>query len=252
MNHKLFGLIGYPLKHSFSKAFFEQKFAAEGIENVSYENYPIENIGLLPALLQKEKNLCGLNVTIPYKEKIIPFLDKISDSAKEVGAVNVVKINRNENENLVLTGYNTDVIGFEMALLNHKKAEHNSALILGTGGAAKAVSYVLKKLKIEHQFISRNPKSNALTYRMLDKKNIENNLLIINTTPLGMFPDTNTCPPIDYTAISERHFLFDLVYNPAETLFLKKGKECGAVVQNGYEMLCYQAEETWKIFSAKG
>jgi shikimate dehydrogenase len=248
MKQRNFGIIGYPLEHSFSKSFFEQRFAAEKIENVSYKNYPIENINLLPALLEKETNLCGFNVTIPYKEAVIPFLDKISPVAEEVGAVNVVKIDRNKDEIPYLTGYNTDVLGFEKSLLEQKQDYHNSALILGTGGAAKAVAYVLIKLNIAYQYVSRQPKSNALTYEMLDKQTIANNLLIINATPLGMFPNTDICPPIDYTAISEEHFLFDLVYNPKETLFLTNGKEHGTTVQNGYKMLCYQAEEAWRVW----
>jgi len=249
MQNKLFGIIGYPLEHSFSKAFFEQKFAAEGIENVSFENFSIEKIDLLPAWLNKEKDLCGFNVTIPYKEKIIPFLDKLSPIAKEVGAVNVVKIDRTKNEKLFLTGYNTDVYGFEKSLLERKQSNHNSALILGTGGAAKAVGYVLRKLKIDYRFVSRTSPKNTLTYKQLDRQTIADNLLIINATPLGMFPHTTTCPPIDYTAIGKEHLLFDLVYNPAETLFLKNGKEQGASTQNGYEMLVYQAEEAWNIFN---
>ena len=259
MQHNYFGLIGYPLEHSFSKAFFEQKFAMEKIENVSYKNYPIENINLLPALLKKETDLCGFNVTIPYKEAILPFLDKTSDIAKEIGAVNVVKIDSDKKGIRFLTGYNTDVFGFEKALLAKTlgtsvsslwfSAKQKSALILGTGGAAQAVAYVLKKLVIDYQFVSRQSNNNTLTYENLDKQIIENNLLIINTTPLGMFPNTDTCPPIPYQGIGTKHFLFDLVYNPEETLFLKKGKERGACVQNGYEMLCYQAEAAWKIWN---
>lgn len=249
MQRKLFGIIGYPLEHSFSKSFFEQKFTAEKIENVFYKNYPLENINSLPALLHQENNLCGFNVTIPHKEAVMPFLDKLSPVAAEVGAVNVVKIDRMKNGKLFLTGYNTDAYGFEKSFLENKKIEQNSALVLGTGGAAKAVSYVLRKFNIEHQFISRQPKNNALAYKMLNKKTIESNLLIINATPLGMFPNANTCPSIDYTGIGREHFLFDLVYNPEETLFLKKGKEKGATVQNGYKMLVYQAEAAWEIFS---
>ena len=254
-NKKLFGLIGCPLEHSFSKVFFERKFAAEKIENAAYNNYPIENIGLLPALLKQETDLCGFNVTVPYKEAVMPFLDKISAVAAEVGAVNVVKIDRNKIENPFLTGYNTDVYGFEKALLETtlckavKQKNKLSALVLGTGGAAKSAGYVLKKLNIDYQFVSRQPKPNALTYENLDKQILQNNLLIINATPLGMFPNVNTCPSIDYTAIGKGHFLFDLVYNPAETLFLKKGKEQGASVQNGCKMLCYQAEEAWRIWN---
>jgi shikimate dehydrogenase len=273
MQHKLFALIGYPLNHSFSKAFFEQKFVAEKIENVLYKIFPIECIDLLPTLLDKETDLYGFNVTIPYKEAIILFLDKISNIAKEVGAVNVVKIERNKNGKQYLIGHNTDVYGFEKTLCNSvpslcfsvkqkekitqsytentRSAIEKSALIFGTGGAAKAVSYVFKKLNIDYQFVSRNPKNNTLTYKILTKKIIEDNLLLINTTPLGMFPNVDVCPPIDYTAISEKHFLFDLIYNPEETLFMKKGKEYGAFVQNGYEMLCYQAEEAWKIWNKK-
>jgi len=283
MRNKLFGIIGYPLEHSFSKAFFEQKFSEEGIENVLYKNFSIEKIDLLPAWLNKENNLCGFNVTIPYKEAVMPFLDSLSDIAKEVGAVNVVKIDRTKHGKLFLTGYNTDVYGFEKSLLEKTQCnsvfsqwfsvkqkdkitqrcteqtqritEKNvnskqlSALILGTGGAAKAVGYVLGKLNIDYQCVSRTFSKNTLSYEQLDRHIIANNLLLINATPLGMFPDTTTYPPIDYTAIGKEHLLFDLVYNPAETLFLKKGKEQGANTQNGYEMLVYQAEEAWKIWN---
>ena len=250
-NEKLFGIVGYPLEHSLSKAFFEKKFAMENIENVSFENFPIKHIvnwKLFLLMAEMKKTLCGFNVTIPFKEEIMPFLDAVSDIAEEVGAVNVVKIDRNSEKGKFL-GYNTDVLGFEKSLLEHKQAKHHSALVFGTGGAAKAVVYVLKKLNIDYQFVSRQSKNNTLTYEVLDKKTIENNLLLINTTPLGMFPNTDTCPPIDYTAIGKDHFLFDLVYNPTETLFLKKGKKQGAKTQNGYDMLCYQAEEAWQIWN---
>ena len=243
-----FGLIGYPLEHSFSKGLFERKFAEEKIENVSYENFPTETIDLLPVLLSKNENLYGFNVTIPYKEAILPYLDRISDEAKEIGAVNVVKIDRSSG-GIKLWGYNTDTLGFEKSLLEHKESKHSSALILGTGGAAKSAGYVLKKLNIKYLHVSRQPKPNALTYEMLDKNTIKDHLLIINTTPLGMFPQVDTCPPIDYAAIGKDHFLFDMVYNPAQTLFMKKGKENGAKVQNGYDMLRYQAEKTWEIFN---
>jgi shikimate dehydrogenase len=251
MKHKFFGLIGYPLEHSFSKAFFERKFAVENIENTTYKNFPIANIDMFPSLLDKETDLCGFNVTIPYKERIMKYLDKISDAAMEIGAVNVVKIDRNNKGVPFLTGYNTDVSGFERAFLDKKKDWQASALILGTGGAAKAVSFALKRLNIDYQFVSRIRSKNTLTYEQLDKKTIKDNLLIINTTPLGMFPNTDACPPIDYTAIGTKHFLFDLVYNPDETLFMKKGKKQGAEVQNGYDMLCYQAEEAWEIWKNK-
>ena len=247
-NERYFGIIGYPLEHSFSKSLFEQKFAKEKIENISFENFPIRWLKLFLFLTETEKPLCGFNVTSPYKEEIVPFLDTISDIAKEIGAVNVVKIDRN-SEKVKFWGYNTDVLGFEKAFLENKGIEYRSALILGTGGAAKSVGYVLKKLNIDYQFVSRQPENNALAYKTLDKQTIENNLLIINATPLGMFPNTGTCPPIDYTAIGNEHFLFDLVYNPEETLFLKKGKEKGAKVQNGYDMFVYQAEEAWKIWN---
>ena len=221
----------------------------------------MKNLSELRKWIDDYPQLQGFTVTIPHKETIIPFLDKISDIATEVGAVNMVKIVRNK-ENIQLLGHNTDVFGFEKAFLEKtlcnpvfspcfsvKPKNKISALILGTGGAAKAVAYVLKKLNIEYQFVTRNPKNNALIYEMLNKQIIQDNLLIINATPLGMFPNTDICPPIDYTAIGKKHFLFDLVYNPAETLFMKKGKEGGAFVQNGYQMLVYQAEAAWKIWN---
>ena len=258
---KLYALIGYPLEHSFSKTFFEKKFLKEKIIDAEFANFEMENLSGLRKWIDDYPHLQGFMVTIPHKETIIPFLDKISDIATEVGAVNVVKIVRNK-ENIQLLGHNTDVFGFEKAFLEKtlcnsvfspcfsvKPKNKISALLLGTGGAAKAIAYVLKKLNIEYQLVTRNPKNNAITYEVLNKQIIQDNLLIINATPLGMFPNINTCPPIDYTAIGKNHFLFDLVYNPAETLFMKKGKAHGAVVQNGYEMLVYQAEEGWMVWN---
>ena len=249
MQHKIYGLIGYPLKHSFSQSYFEQKFAAEGIEDAVYRNFPMEYIDELTVLMDKEPNLRGLNVTLPYKEKVLWFMTKISPIAKAVGAANVVKFEENERGVWCPTAYNTDVVGFEKSFLKHKTEHLQSALILGTGGSAKAVAYVLKQLGIAYQFVSRRPQKDMLSYENLDRKTIENNLLIINTTPLGMFPKVDACPPIDYAAVGKDHFLFDLIYNPEETLFMKKGKQQGASVQNGYEMLCYQAEESWKIWN---
>ena len=248
MKKRNFGVMGFPLEHSLSKSYFEQKFAKEKIENVSYESFSTEASRLLMFLIEMEKSLVGFNITFPYKRDIIPYLDSVSEIAQEVRSVNVVKIDRSSVPPKFL-GYNTDILGFEQSLLEHIKPKHRSALILGTGGAARSAAYVLKKLNIDYQYVSREAKPDVLTYETLDKKTIEDNLLIINATPLGMLPDVDTCPPIDYTAIGKNHFLFDMVYNPAQTLFLKNGKKNGAKTKNGYDMLCYQAEESWKIWN---
>lgn len=241
-----FGLIGYPLSHSFSQRFFTEKFEREGITGCVYETYPLKDIAELTVLL-KDPDLHGLNVTIPYKEQVIPFLHGKNDIVAAINACNCIKIDKGR-----LTGYNTDVIGFETSLLKKWRPHHTHALILGTGGAAKAVEFVIRKLGLDYRFVSRTPRSGTtdLSYDQIDADLIRSHTLIVNTSPLGMFPNIEHCPSLPYEAITPSHYLFDLVYNPARTLFLQKGEERGAVVENGYEMLILQAEESWRIWEA--
>ncbi|MEO6314289.1 MAG: shikimate dehydrogenase [Chitinophagaceae bacterium] len=239
-----FGLIGYPLSHSFSKKFFAEKFAAEKLDNCAYDNYPIAEIGDITSLVKGTPFLEGLNVTIPYKEQVIPFLSDQSAVVKETGACNCIKI-----EDGKLYGHNTDVTGFELSLITHLAPHHSQALILGTGGAAKAVEYVLRKLGIHYRYVSRNPTPGNLSYAAVTPGIMTDYTLIINTTPLGMYPDTDSLPLLPYESLSTRHYLFDLVYNPATTRFLSKGEQQGAVIKNGAGMLLIQAEESWKIWN---
>lgn len=241
---KLFGLIGYPLSHSFSKKYFSEKFQEEQIRDCQYELFPLETIDELNGLLKKSPELAGLNVTIPYKELVIPFLNEMSSVVAEIGACNCIRI-----ENGKLTGHNTDVIGFQKTLEPKLKPHHNKALVLGTGGAAKAVHYVLRQKGIEYAEVSRTAKGETLSYDQIDEKIMASHTLIINTTPLGMYPDVETIPSLPYHLISPEHYLYDLVYNPNPTLFLQKGIEGGAAVENGSEMLRIQAEESWKIWN---
>ena len=244
-----YGLIGYPLGHSFSKKYFSEKFKREKIQ-AEYLNFEIESISNLKDLLQTHPQLQGLNVTIPYKKEILPFLNRIDSEAKKIGAVNTIKISR-EGSQIKLKGYNTDIIGFEDSLKNHLKPHHDKALILGTGGASLAVKFILDKLNIPFKFVSRGENPNAITYESLSAKAMKEHTLIINCTPLGTFPNVDEAPEIPYEELSDKHFLFDLVYNPAETLFMKLGKERGATVQNGLPMLEGQAEAAWDIWKKK-
>lgn len=243
---KQFGLIGFPLIHSFSKKYFSSKFEIEQIRAV-YDLYELSKIEEFSELINRME-LSGLNVTIPYKEQIIPYLDCLDETAEKIGAVNVIKFIRTNNQ-LTLKGYNSDVIGFEQSLKPYLKPHHKKALILGTGGASKAIDYVLRKLGIEVTFVSRTPKSGQITYSELNRVIIEENLVIINASPVGTFPHVNECPLIPYEFISEKHLLFDVVYNPAETLFLTKAKERGAATLNGEEMLQGQAVAAWGIWN---
>lgn len=240
---RTFGLIGFPLTHSFSVNYFTDKFQRENISAARYYNYPIQNIGDVLQVFERE-NLCGINVTIPYKETIIPFLDELDSSASGVGAVNTVVLRDRKK-----IGYNTDVYGFENSLRPLLREHHNKALILGTGGSSKAVAYVLKKLGIKFQFVSRTQKENTISYRDLKPQTILEYKLIINTTPVGMFPETQDAPDIPYSFITSQHLLFDLIYNPSETEFLKRGKQQGAQIKNGLEMLHLQAEKSWTIWN---
>ena len=243
-----YGLIGYPLKHSFSPSFFAEKFKKEKID-ASYQLFPLENIKELPELLEQVPNLKGLNVTIPYKESVIPFLDELSPEASEVGAVNTIKISKALNRTW-LTGYNTDVFGFQKSIVAFLGTHHQiKALILGTGGAAKAVARALKKLQIEYKTVSRSSSSGNITYSDLDQNVINKYQLIINTTPLGMHPSTDKAPTIPYQNISSRHFCYDLIYNPEKTTFLEKAEARGAAVKNGYDMLRLQAQKSWELWN---
>lgn len=246
---ELFGLIGYPLTHSFSAKYFSKKFATENIHDVEYRLFPITDISHLPSLILQNPDLKGFNVTIPYKIAILPLLDKISGVAKSVGAVNCVKINRNES-GITLTGYNTDVYGFRESLLPALQTFHRNALVLGTGGAAKAVCHTLNELKIKTTLVSRSGnESSMLNYSQLSEEIMCNNLLIINTSPVGTFPDTEKCPDIPYKYITSKHLLFDLIYNPAETKFLEQGRKKSAFTMNGLKMLELQAEKSWEIWN---
>ena len=240
-----FGLIGFPLSHSFSKKYFTEKFEKEGLNNCSYENFPLPVIDELKQLLSLP-GLEGLNVTIPYKEQVLSFLDYSSDIVKKIKACNCIKIKEGK-----LFGFNTDVFGFENSLKKKIMSSiHKQALVLGTGGSAKAVIYVLENLGIKFKSVSRKPSAQSLSYEQLTKEIMPDYKLIINTTPLGMFPNVVEAPPIPYQYLTSDHFLFDLIYNPEKTLFLKKGEEQGTLIQNGYEMLVLQSEENWKIWNS--
>ncbi|MDR1092457.1 MAG: shikimate dehydrogenase [Prevotella sp.] len=243
-----YGLIGYPLKHSFSKAFFTEKFTKEEIDAI-YLNFEIENISLFTGIIESYPTLRGLNVTRPYKEQVIPFLDGLDPRAQAIGAVNVIKILR-ENGKAKLTGYNSDIIGFQDSISPLiDKNIHRKALILGTGGASKAVFNGLKALGVEPIFVSRTPKEGQLSYSDIDQNIINNYKVIVNTSPLGTFPNVGDAPDIPYHLLSDDHVLFDLVYNPAETKFLQLGKQQGATIKNGAEMLGLQARAAWKIWN---
>jgi shikimate dehydrogenase len=241
---RLFGLIGYPLTHSFSKKYFTEKFEKEGLKDCSYELFSIASIDDLQTVLDQNPDLCGLNVTIPYKEQVLSYLDEMDDAVKKIKACNCITI-----RNKKLIGFNTDAEGFDRSLNTQLRPEHKSALILGTGGAAKAVEYVLQKLGIKFNYVSRKRSVNSYSYEQLTDSIIGDHLLIINTTPLGMYPKISEAPPIPYEALTSRHYLFDLIYNPEKSLFLHKGEQRGARIKNGYEMLVIQAEESWKIWT---
>jgi shikimate dehydrogenase len=246
---KVYGIIGKTLSHSFSKKYFQQKFEKENRKNVSYEIFPLDNIHQFPLLIQQYPLIAGLNVTIPYKEDVLKYVDILDDTAEKVGAVNVLKIQHKDTTNMIY-GYNTDCIGFESLLKKHSLAFDTQALILGSGGAAKAVAFVLQSMQVPYLLVSRLKKVNTLLYEQITEEIVRKCHLIINCTPLGMFPHADNYPQIPYKAISNKHLLIDVVYNPFETAFLKKGKEQGASIENGYAMFCIQAEESWKIWNS--
>jgi shikimate dehydrogenase len=245
---KQYGLIGYPLTHSFSKKHFTEKFETEKIDS-SYDNFEIDSISKFPEIIATNPKLIGLNVTIPYKEQVIPYLNDLNEAAREIGAVNTIKIARSES-GVFLKGFNTDTYGFETSLKPLLKPHHTKALILGTGGASKALKYVLKKLGIE--FISASIeelKENEIGYDAIDETVITERLLIINATPLGTYPKVDGCANIPYQFLTDKHLLFDLVYNPEITRFMAQGIEKGATVKNGYEMLLLQAKKSYEIWN---
>ena len=239
-----FGLVGKNISYSFSKGYFGEKFEKLNLEDYSYDNLDFQNIEDFPEFIKQNPTISGLNVTIPYKEAIIPFLDKLSKRATEIGAVNTIKITKSGK----LKGFNTDYIGFQKSIEPLLNVNHKKALILGTGGASKAVAYALKQIGIPYLFVSRTTLGDAIGYNQINEKTFEEFQIIINCTPVGTFPNTNTCPEIPYEYFTSNHLAFDLIYNPAETLFLKKAKEQGAIVKNGLEMLTLQAEKSWKIW----
>lgn len=241
-----YGLIGYPLSHSFSKGFFNEKFVSEHID-ATYLNFEIPNIKDFHSVIISNPELNGLNVTIPYKEQIIPYLDELDDTARKIGAVNVIKFYRTR-QGLKLKGYNSDVIGFTRSIFEYLLPHHKKALILGTGGASKAVAYSLTELGLDYKFVARTPLWGQFGYTDLDEKVMKEYAVIVNTTPLGMYPKIDACPDIPYHLITKDHLLFDLLYNPNETKFMKQGKEQGAVVLNGLEMLLLQAFAAWEIW----
>ena len=247
---KGFGLIGYPLSHSFSRKYFNEKFKKEHITGCYYENFPLRDIEGLPDLIASKPELAGLNITIPHKERVLSYLNHIDKDAAAIGAVNTIKIIR-EASSFFLEGYNTDALGFYMSVKPLLKDYHRGAIILGTGGASKAAAYVLRKINIDVIFVSRKPYlENHISYEGLSHDIIKEHLIIVNTTPLGTYPEISTLPDIPYSYLTNRHLLFDLVYNPSETLFLKKGRSMGAVVINGLEMLHLQAEKSWEIWNS--
>ncbi len=245
-----FGLIGYPLGHSFSESYFKEKFEKEGIDDAVYTNYPLENIEEFKPMCEADPSIRGLNVTIPYKETVIKYLDALSDAARETRAVNTICYCK-KSSHRALVGHNTDVTGFRKSLNQHILVPPEQALILGTGGSSKAVEYVLDEININIIRVSSSKKEGTIAYEDLTKTLIEETALIVNTTPLGMYPKIDACPDIPYEYLSDKHLLFDLVYNPEETLFLKKGRERNARTVNGLNMLKYQAEASWEIWNRK-
>ncbi|MFK7900267.1 MAG: shikimate dehydrogenase [Cyclobacteriaceae bacterium] len=247
--NKVFGLIGYPLSHSFSKGYFTEKFQKSGLTDHRYDNFEIDDISKFTDIISTHgKELIGMNVTIPYKQEVIPFLDSLDSSAERIGAVNVIKKMPDNS----YRGYNSDYLGFKESLKLQLNGDLDlKALVLGTGGASKAVQIALEDLEIDYQLVSRIRKETSISYQDIDYQKIQSSRLLINTTPLGMSPNTSECPDIPYEGITTRHYLYDLVYNPEETLFLSKGKEKGSSIKNGLDMLHLQAEEAWGIWNNK-
>ncbi len=247
---RCYGLIGFPLSHSFSQIFFSEKFATEGLSECRYDLFPLREINELPSLLENNPGLKGLNVTIPYKQAVMPYLSGTDETASAAGAVNTIRIENEPEGRKILYGYNTDVHGFDISLSAVLLPHHRRALVLGTGGASKAACFILRKKGIPYTLVSRNPAPGMITYAEVEKEIMSSHLLVVNTTPLGMYPAVESYPALPYEYITPKHLMFDLVYNPQETLFLAKGKEMGAQVQNGMQMLKAQAEKAWEIWNA--
>lgn len=243
-----YGLIGFPLGHSFSIGYFNEKFENEGIDAV-YENFEISDIENLQEIIDTNPNLRGLNVTIPYKEKVIEYLDHVSPVAREIGAVNVIKV-EHKGRKTILSGYNSDCIGFKQSIEPMLERWHKKALILGTGGASKAINYSLKSLGLETLFVSRTPREGVITYQDITPELIKEYNVIVNCTPVGMYPHIDQCPPLPYEAMDSHTILYDLIYNPDETLFISNGKDYGANVKNGLEMLLLQAFASWRFWNS--
>jgi shikimate dehydrogenase len=242
---KRFGLLGRNINYSFSKGYFTDKFSNENFQGCSYENFDIAEINFFTELIKNNPDLKGLNVTIPYKEVVIPFLHKLSKNAALIGAVNTIKFTKKGE----LKGYNTDYYGFKKSLKPLLEPHHKKALILGTGGASKGVAFALDQLGILYTFVSREAKENAIDYERINATTFDNYQIIINSTPVGTSPNTEAFPKIPYEFFTEKHIAYDLIYNPAETQFLKKAKEQGAQTKNGLDMLIFQAERAWKIWN---
>jgi len=245
MSKRQFGLLGKNISYSFSKDYFTNKFKLGNLVDCSYENFDIQTIEEFSSIITNNPDLKGLNVTIPYKETIIPYLNKLSKNAAQINAVNVIRFTKKGK----LKGYNSDYYGFMKSLKPLLQPHHKKALILGTGGAAKAVTLALEKLGILHTFVTREEKEGMIDYDRINATTFDNYHIIINCTPVGTAPNTKEFPPIPYNFFTEKHIAFDLIYNPEETQFLKKAKKNGAVTKNGYEMLVFQAEKAWKIWN---
>ena len=242
---KRFGLLGRNINYSFSKGYFTEKFNKENFEGYTYENFDIQEITSFSEIIKNNPDLKGLSVTIPYKETVIPYLDKLSKKATLIGAVNTIRITKKGK----LKGYNTDYYGFKKSLKPLLKKSHKKALILGTGGASKGVAFALDELGISYTFVSREAKENAISYAQIKASTFDNYQIIINSTPVGTSPNTEVFPLIPYEFFTKKHIAFDLIYNPAETQFLKKAKEYGAQIKNGLDMLIFQAEKAWEIWN---
>jgi len=245
-NRTKFGLLGKDISYSFSRKYFTQKFEKLGLDNFTYVNFDIPEIEEFPFLLyHREDEYRGINVTIPYKEAVMRYLDEIDEDAQNIGAVNTIKVTDDNR----LVGYNTDFYGFQKAIEPLIKKHHKKALILGTGGASKAIAFALKKMNIEYKFVSRKVDENMFLYSVLNQEILDEYTVIINCTPIGTFPNVNEAPNIPFEFITKNHLLFDLIYNPEESKFLKEGKKRGAQIKNGYEMLELQAEKSWEIWN---
>lgn len=244
MSGKKFGLVGKNIGYSFSKNYFTERFRNDNALDNSYDNFDIQDISEFPQIIKENTDLAGLNVTIPYKEIVIPYLDSLSKKAMQIGAINVIRFKKEK-----LKGYNSDYYGFKKSLQPLLKPHHKKALILGTGGASKAIAFALEELDIFYTFVSREAKENTIDYNLINATTFDNYQIIINCTPLGTSPNTDAFPPIPYDFFTEKHIAFDLIYNPQETQFLGKAKAKGAIIKNGMEMLILQAEKAWKIWN---